>query len=95
MPARTDHFSRVPGPAEARREVQFVVEDEPVAQASVPRHLDVRGEAKRAVLVDVAAANPHQHGMGERSCTFGVVSWNGMSAFISVPFLSSDGGMYS
>ena len=56
-------LARVPGPAEPRREVLLVVENQPIAEPAVARHLNVRRETEHGVLVDVAAADAHQHRM--------------------------------
>ena len=54
---------RRPGPASPRREVQLVVVDEAVAQASVTRRLDRRVVADVEIFVEVPFADAHERRM--------------------------------
>ena len=53
--------------------------------------------AKRSTVPSYTSPLPIRviTGWHARFVTFGVVSWQGSDAFISVPFLSSHGGVYS
>ena len=96
-PARTDHFS-LGVHAQPTRGAKFFLSSTTRRSPSRPSRATwmFGREAEHGVLVEVAAADAHQHRMAAtgpaRSAS---VSWNGMNAFISVPLLSSHGGVYS
>ena len=68
--ARSDHpFGiRVPGNAEPRRKVRFVIGDEPVAEPAIPRNLDRRVESEGNTFVEIPLSLAHESWVTAQVC---------------------------
>src|SRR5207245_10107474 len=68
--ARSNHpFGiRVPGNAEPRRKVRFVIGDEPVAEPAIPRNLDRRVESEGNTFVEIPRSLAHESWVTAQVC---------------------------
>src|SRR5918912_2885360 len=96
VPARYDHLS-LGVHAQPTRGAKFFLSSKIRRSPSRPSRATWMFGAKRRTVPSYTSPLPMRTSVGwhDRSCTFGVVSWQGIDAFISVPFLSSHGGVYS
>src|SRR5919197_3609607 len=96
VPARYDHLS-LGVQAQPMRGAKFFLSSKIRRSPRRPSRATWMFGAKRSTVFSYTSPLPMRTitGWHARFCTFGVVSWHGSDAFISVPFLSSHGGVYS
>src|SRR3954447_11093192 len=95
-PERNDVFS-VGLNAQPTRGAKLVLSSEISRSPRRPSRATWMFGAKRSGVPSYTSPLPIRTSVGwqARSCTFGVVSWHGIDAFINVPFASYHGGVYS
>src|SRR5207248_5255720 len=96
VPARNDHLS-LGFHAQPARGAKFFLSSKISRSPSRPSRATWMFGANRRGVFSYTSPLPMRTitGWHARFCTFGVVSWHGSDAIISVPFASNHGGVYS